>query len=54
MPNLPRLLRLLIAGDDQQTADFPLHGVVALERGDDGSYTEVWRMTEDGEIDIPG
>lgn len=54
MPNLPRLLRLLLAGDDQQTADFPLHGVVALERGDDSSYTEVWRMTEDGEIVAPG
>jgi phosphohistidine phosphatase len=46
LPNLPRVLRLLVAGDpDAGSIEFPLHGVVALERTDRG-WEERWRMTE--------
>lgn len=46
-PHLPRLLALLVSGRDQPSTDFPLHGVVALESGDDGgSWTEQWRLEE--------
>jgi phosphohistidine phosphatase len=41
-PHLPRLLSLLLAAP---AADFPLHGVVALTRGDEGkTWNEAWRL----------
>jgi phosphohistidine phosphatase len=44
MPQLVRLLRLLVTGDaNASAADFPAHGVIALERGDSG-WREVWRI----------
>ena len=44
MPNLPRLLRLLI-GEDPETssATFPLHGIVALEPNGEW-WKECWRI----------
>jgi phosphohistidine phosphatase len=45
-PHLPRLLALLLGGPDGAAAPFPLHGMVALETGDDGeSWVEQWRLT---------
>jgi hypothetical protein len=32
MPNLPRVLGLLTTGDDTARPEFPLHGLVMLER----------------------
>lgn len=44
-PHLPRLLALLMGGNGDVPADFPLHGVVALHTVDDGdSWREVWRI----------
>jgi phosphohistidine phosphatase len=39
-PHLPQLCALLTSGSH---GDFPQHGIVALERGHDGSWKEVWR-----------
>ncbi len=42
--HLPRLLALLI-----DHSNFPLHGVVALESGDDGAtWKELWRLEAGG------
>ncbi len=41
MPHLLKLLRALVG----ETAEFPQHGVVALERTDD-TYVERWRIDE--------
>lgn len=48
-PHLPRLLTLLLTGQDDGSCAFPPHGVVALESLDGGeTWTEAWRMgTED-------
>ena len=44
MPNLPRLLRLLLGEDPEtSTVSFPLHGVVVLEGGTD-RWKELWRL----------
>ena len=44
-PHLPRLLELLLPGEDAPGA-FPLHGVVALSTHDDGEqWSEQWRLT---------
>jgi phosphohistidine phosphatase len=44
-PHLPRLLGLLAPGGAGSTDSFPLHGVVALETGDDGeTWRELWRI----------
>ena len=44
MPNLPRLMRLLIGEDrEESTVSFPLHGIVALE-ADGDRWKEVWRF----------
>ena len=44
-PYLSRLLSLLLGGGDATPAAFPLHGVVALERDDDGeTWKELWRI----------
>lgn len=40
MPFLQRLLTLLAPG----AKAFPLHGCVALETGDDGTWNEIWRI----------
>ena len=32
MPNLPRVLTLLVSGDESSLLTFPLHGMIALER----------------------
>jgi phosphohistidine phosphatase len=42
MPHLPRLLGLLLWGDVDRVADFPLHGVVCVGRLD-GAWVERWR-----------
>ena len=44
-PFMPRLLGTLLVGDDQ-VADFPQHGVVALVSDDEGeTWREVWRFS---------
>jgi phosphohistidine phosphatase len=43
-PHLPRLLSLLVSGDDAGPL-FPLHGVVALATDDEGdTWRESWRV----------
>ena len=42
MPNLPRLLRLLL-GEDTSSLPFPVHGIVALEPVG-GGWKEIWRI----------
>jgi phosphohistidine phosphatase len=45
MPHLPRLLRLLLAGDaDVSAIDFPPNGLVCVEE-DAGVWKERWRMS---------
>jgi phosphohistidine phosphatase len=45
MPHLPRLLRLLLAGDpDASTIGFPANGVVCLEE-QAGVWAERWRIS---------
>lgn len=48
VPNMPRLMRLLLTGNDDAALAFPPHGVVALEATGDGGYVEAWRMEEGG------
>jgi phosphohistidine phosphatase len=44
MPNLPRLLRVLVGDDpDTSTVTFPLHGLVALDVDGD-RWQERWRI----------
>ena len=44
MPNLPRLLRLMIGEDpDTSATTFPLHGIVALE-AEGNRWKETWRI----------
>ena len=43
MPNIERLLRLLIEGSAEGTAAFPAHGIVALE-AIDTRWVERWRI----------
>lgn len=44
-PHLPRLLNLLLGGEDATLVPFPRHGIVALETLDDGdSWRELWRL----------
>jgi phosphohistidine phosphatase len=44
MPHIPRLLRLLVAGDaDAVSVNFPQHGCVALEAEGD-RWKEIWRL----------
>jgi phosphohistidine phosphatase len=43
MPNLPRLLTLLVAGDESSLRSFPLHGAIALDPAGD-RWIERWRM----------
>lgn len=48
MPNLPRVLGLLTTGDDNARAEFPLNGLVVLERvGDARVWTERGRLSGD-------
>jgi phosphohistidine phosphatase len=44
MPNLARLLGLLLEGDPEATVEFPLHGVLALE-SEGGRWREKWRIS---------
>jgi phosphohistidine phosphatase len=46
MPFLPRLLQRLVTGDEAGTiaSEFPLHGIVCLERIDD-RWRELWRLS---------
>ena len=44
MPNLPRVLTLLLTGGESPAMDFPLHGLVALEQDED-RWVERWRLT---------
>lgn len=46
VPNLPRLMRLLLTGDDHAPIPFPPHGVVVLEGFGDGAFAEAWRLEE--------
>jgi phosphohistidine phosphatase len=43
MPNLPRVLTLLLTGNSA-TLDFPQHGLVALNHAQ-GKWEERWRLT---------
>jgi phosphohistidine phosphatase len=43
MPNLPRLLTLLVNGSESPTLSFPLHGAVALEPAGE-RWIERWRL----------
>jgi phosphohistidine phosphatase len=43
-PNLQRVLTRLLTGRDDPPADFPPHGLVALERSD-GLFEERWRLS---------
>lgn len=45
MPNLPRVLALLLTGSPDGAADFPQHGVVALERPREGEpWINRWHL----------
>jgi phosphohistidine phosphatase len=39
MPHIPALLQMLVPG----AAEFPAHGLVMLERDDQGGWEEIWR-----------
>jgi phosphohistidine phosphatase len=39
MPHIPALLQMLVPG----AAQFPAHGLVMLERDDQGGWGEIWR-----------
>ena len=43
MPNLPRVLTLLVTGTQAPLLSFPLHGVIALEASGE-RWTERWRL----------
>ncbi|MGH9313857.1 MAG: SixA phosphatase family protein [Vicinamibacterales bacterium] len=43
MPNLPRILALLTHGSAEADVTFPQHGVVAVEKTQDG-WLERWRL----------
>ena len=43
MPSLPRLLTLLVTGDESSLLSFPLHGAVALEPAGE-RWIEKWRI----------
>ena len=43
MPSLPRIFRLLVAGNEDAELEFPQHGFVALEPHDHG-WRETWRL----------
>jgi phosphohistidine phosphatase len=43
MPNLPRVLTLLLTGNESPLLDYPLHGVVALENVGE-KWVERWRL----------
>ena len=43
MPSLPRLLTLLVTGDESSLLSFPLHGAIALEPAG-GRWIERWRL----------
>ena len=43
MPNLPRLLTILVRGDESALLTFPLHGMIALERAGQ-KWREAWRL----------
>ena len=45
MPHLGRLLRLLLAGEQDATVDYPAHAIIALESSDGGeTWNERWRI----------
>jgi phosphohistidine phosphatase len=45
MPHLPRALGILTTGDDEARVEFPLHGLVALERVEGTNlWRETWRL----------
>ncbi len=43
MPSLPRLLTVLVRGNENVLLSFPLHGLVALDR-EGPLWREVWRL----------
>ena len=43
MPNLPRVLTLLVTGDESSLLSFPLHGAIALDAAGE-RWIERWRM----------
>jgi phosphohistidine phosphatase len=44
--HLPRLLALLLTRQPDELADFPQHGIVALETEDEGeTWREIWRLS---------
>jgi phosphohistidine phosphatase len=48
MPHLPRVLGSLTTGDDDARIEFPLHGLVVLERTEGSTlWRESWRLSVD-------
>ena len=45
MPHIAELLHALVPA----AASFPLHGLVAVERSEDGTWTELFRVASDGD-----
>lgn len=43
MPSLPRILNTLLGGPEDAAAEFPLHGLVAVEAVGDG-WVDGWRI----------
>jgi phosphohistidine phosphatase len=43
MPHLPRLYAVLVTGSEQTRPEFPMHGLVALEKLGD-AWVERWRL----------
>ena len=43
MPNLPRVLTLLVIGDESSLLPFPLHGAIALDPAGE-RWIERWRI----------
>ena len=46
MPNLPRILALLTRGSGDADVTFPQHGLVVLEKTEDGGWVERWRLED--------
>lgn len=44
MPSLPKIFKLMTSGDEHTGAEFPAHGLVALEPDGD-RWREAWRLT---------
>lgn len=48
VPHLPKLMRVLLAGDENAPIAFPPHGVVCVEMSAEGECREAWRLEPAG------